>query len=58
MDLFLLYIQINILISSIEERKIIMAVYYKLYYYLKYQSEPNFPRLLLFITLKINEKHF
>lgn len=44
LNLFVQYAQLNILLSSIEERRIITAVYYKLFSYIRTMNEPNFAR--------------
>jgi len=45
LDLFTVTAQLNLLISSIEERKLILAVYYKLFFFIKCTNEPNFGRV-------------
>lgn len=45
MDLFAIATQLNFLISFIEERKIVLAVYYKLFFFIKCTNEPNFARV-------------
>jgi len=49
MNLLVKYVEINSLLASIEERKIILAYYYKLFFYIKCVSEPNFGRLANYI---------
>ncbi len=44
LDLFTMYAQINLLVNSIEEKRLIMAVYYKLFNFIKATNEPNYQR--------------
>ena len=44
MDLLVTYAQMNIFIAQIEEKKVLMAVFYKLFYFIKCINEPNFLR--------------
>lgn len=50
LELFTLYAQTNLLMASIEEKKLIMAVYYKLHFFVKCTNEPNFPRLASYVN--------
>eukprot|EP01119_Soliformovum_irregulare_P005153 TRINITY_DN1660_c0_g1_i1.p1 TRINITY_DN1660_c0_g1~~TRINITY_DN1660_c0_g1_i1.p1 ORF type:complete len:1147 (-),score=374.72 TRINITY_DN1660_c0_g1_i1:168-3608(-) len=44
-DLLTLYAQITFLQSMIEDRKLILAVYYKLFFFIRCTNEPNFARV-------------
>lgn len=48
-DLFIIYTQLNLIAASIEDRKIILAVYYKLFHFIKCTNEPSFGRVANYI---------
>ncbi len=56
LDLFATYVQVNLLMSYFDERRLVMATYYKLYYSIKLVNEPNYSKYVCITTFLINSR--
>jgi len=50
MDLFVTYAQMNIFVSQVEEKKILLTVFYKIFFFVKCVNEPNYLRVANYLN--------